>query len=566
MAKALPDARHEWSVRTRLLALVLSIALPAALALGLAAVEGWRVARARTDGVLLARAEALSAAVARELAQTRAMLEALATAPTLVADDLDAFRRQVDALPQVRQERIVLSTRDGQMVVNTRFPPGTVLPLRGNLGIVGEVFETGLPKVSDLYVGPMTREHLVTVDVPVRGADGAVRYDLSMGLRATSLVRVLTDQALPAGWRATLLDSRGTIIARSHGAAEFIGHPTMEEALVSIRAGITPFDSPSQEGRPVRAAYAAVPGTGWVAVVAVPRGELSAPLRAGLIYAAVTGGGMLLLGLLGAVWQGRRIAMAFSDLADGAAALGRGEPPPRLPRGVSEAGRVGVALSAAAQILAAREAERADADRRQDILIAELNHRVKNTLATVQAIAAQTLRRDGGTSALSFADLDQRLRALARAHDLLVAGTWADTPLPVAVRAALAPWTETGRVEVICTCGDRLPELRPNQTQAIVLALHELATNAAKYGALSVPEGRVLVSCTVEGGPKDGWVRWEERGGPPIPPGTPAERKGFGTRLLERALPREMGPGSSVTLDFAPAGLRAAIRIAGTDA
>jgi len=566
MAEAVPGTRREWSVRARLLALALSIALPAALALGLAAVEGWRVARARTDGVLLARAEALASAVARELAQTRATLEALAAAPALAADDLEAFRRQVDALPLSRQERIVLTRSDGRMVVNSRFPQGTELPLHSDLDPVRRVFATGQPQVSDLYMGAMTREHFVSVDVPVRGGDGAVRYDLSMGLVAASLVQVLTEQALPAGWRATLLDGRGTIVARSHGAAEFIGHPTMDEAMVAIRVGASPFDSPSQEGRPVRAAHAAVPGTGWAALVAVPREELSAPLRAGLRNAAFTGGGLLLLGLLGAVWQGRRIAMAFSDLADGAEALGRGAAPPRPPRGVAEAGPVGAALSAAARGLAAREAERADADRRQDILIAELNHRVKNTLATVQAIAAQTLRRDGGETALSFADLDHRLRALARAHDLLVAGTWSDTPLPVAVRAALAPWTETGRLLVGCDCGDRQLRLRPSQTQALVLALHELATNAAKYGALSRGEGRVLVRCMTEPGAEGGRVEWEERGGPPIPADLSTQRKGFGTRLLERALPREMGPGSTVALDFAPSGLRAAIRIGGADA
>jgi two-component sensor histidine kinase len=99
-------------------------------------------------------------------------------------------------------------------------------------------------------------------------------------------------------------------------------------------------------------------------------------------------------------------------------------------------------------------------------------------------------------------------------------------------------------------------KISPHQTQALVLGLHELATNATKYGALSTPEERLGISC--ETGP-DATMRllWEETGGPPVT--KPADRRGFGTRLLERGLTHDLGPGSVVELHFEPAGLRAVI-------
>lgn len=396
---------RERTVRTRLILIALSVALPAALALGLAALEGWRTARERTDSMLRARAEALANGVARELTLARAMLEALATSPALAGGDLEAFHGQAARVRRGPDTRISLSGPDGQVLLHSRLPWGAALSPRGDREVVRQLFATGEPQVSDTYSGPVSGDPLVAVDVPVRGADGVVLYDLSIGLFAASFSQVIAEQRLPATWRATVLDGKGVLVARSHGTERFAGRMAAPRSLEAIRAGINPFETTAQEGVAVRGAHAPVPGTRWTAVVVVPQEELARPLRAGLITAAATGGGLLLLGLFLALWQGRRLTAAFSALAAGADALGRGEVPARPPRGVAEASRVGAALVRAAGALAEREAERADADRRQAILINELNHRVKNTLATVQAIAAQTLRREQGERAQAFTDL-----------------------------------------------------------------------------------------------------------------------------------------------------------------
>lgn len=199
------------------------------------------------------------------------------------------------------------------------------------------------------------------------------------------------------------------------------------------------------------------------------------------------------------------------------------------------------------------------ADERQALLIGELNHRVKNTLATVHSLALQTARA-AGTAPLPLdrflSDFQARLLALSRGHDLLTARTWHGATMMEVARAALLPWqpaeSDVGRLTIE---GPRA-WLAPKQALGLSLALHELATNAAKHGAISRPEGKLLLEWEWE---EDQVVRlhWRERGGPPTKAPT---RRGFGTRLLERGLPAELGPGSSVSLRYLPEGFEAVIR------
>jgi len=200
--------------------------------------------------------------------------------------------------------------------------------------------------------------------------------------------------------------------------------------------------------------------------------------------------------------------------------------------------------------------DRVRAEHSRELLLRELNHRVKNTLATVQSIAGQTLRGSAGDPRRFGQDFVARLQALARAHDLLTAHAWEESDFADVVPAALAPWMGEARRVVAEGPGGLM--LRPAQAQAVMLALHELATNAAKHGALSRPEGSVRANWTVT---EDGSVQfeWVESGGPPVFAPTP-ERRGFGTRLLERALAQDLGPDAAVTLRFEPRGLRAQIR------
>jgi PAS domain S-box-containing protein len=199
---------------------------------------------------------------------------------------------------------------------------------------------------------------------------------------------------------------------------------------------------------------------------------------------------------------------------------------------------------------------RKGAEARQALLIAELNHRVKNTLATVQSIAQQTARNAGAGGDIGgfVATFTARLRALAQGHDLLTASAWTGAPMEALTAAVLAPW-RGGRPPRMVVAGPPL-WLGHRQALALALALHELATNAVEHGALALNgtgQARLTWEALPEGGTR---MIWRESGGPLV---DRPRREGFGSRLLGRGLAGELGPGASVALRYDPAGLCAEI-------
>jgi PAS domain S-box-containing protein len=193
--------------------------------------------------------------------------------------------------------------------------------------------------------------------------------------------------------------------------------------------------------------------------------------------------------------------------------------------------------------------DRRMAEERQRLLMEELAHRVKNTLTVVQAIASQTLR-GSGASPEARETLNTRLMALSRAHDLLMQGRWSEANLLALVEetARLHAHGEAGRFQI---AGPDIM-LGSRAAMALALVLHELATNAVKYGALSVPEGQILVLWeTLEvTGEAQLRFRWEEAGGPPV---VPPARQGFGTRLIARSFGQSLG--AAVRLDYPSTGV-----------
>ena len=194
-----------------------------------------------------------------------------------------------------------------------------------------------------------------------------------------------------------------------------------------------------------------------------------------------------------------------------------------------------------------------DAERLK-LLLGELNHRVRNTLASVVALAQQTAYNAPSVEAF-IESFRARGLALGAAPNLLTRGQWQGVALGDLVETILAPersaraaGNEAGRIEI----SGPTRELAPQQALAMTLGLHELATNARKYGALATQAGRLEVrwSIVADGAGHRLTLVWRERGGAPVMPPT---RSGFGTRLLRRSLGRDLG--GSVRLDFDPAGL-----------
>jgi PAS domain S-box-containing protein len=185
---------------------------------------------------------------------------------------------------------------------------------------------------------------------------------------------------------------------------------------------------------------------------------------------------------------------------------------------------------------------------RQRLLINELNHRVKNSLAIVQAIAQQSFKGENSNPEARAA-FEGRLSALSAAHDLLTRENWETASMVKVIGDAVEPYRSHKDRFRIDGPDLRLP---PKTAVSFALALHELATNAVKYGALSNNDGRVDIRWKVE---RENSIErlklvWREIGGPQV---TPPDKRGFGTRLIERSLAAEFD--GQVTIDFAPGGV-----------
>jgi len=232
-----------------------------------------------------------------------------------------------------------------------------------------------------------------------------------------------------------------------------------------------------------------------------------------------------------------------------------------VPRGLTE-DQAFTLTTLAQQVISQMELRRAIAERddaleasrrieqRQALLVRELHHRVKNTLATVQALVGASSR-----SAESFEEFyhsfSNRITSLAKTHNLLTDDYWQTAPLQELALNELRPFAESGKPRFMLM-GPPV-ELSADLAVPIGMALHELTTNAVKYGALSVPGGEVCIKWDVAdvNGERRLRLEWVEKGGPPV---RRAQQEGFGSTLLRRVLPMQIG--ADVCIDFATEGLK----------
>jgi two-component sensor histidine kinase len=194
--------------------------------------------------------------------------------------------------------------------------------------------------------------------------------------------------------------------------------------------------------------------------------------------------------------------------------------------------------------------ERVRAEQKRDLLIAELNHRVKNTLATVVAISHQSFAK-GRSPEEAHRSFEKRVRALAQTHGRLAEASWSGVSLEMLLGDETAPYRDDrGNVRM---AGPSI-QLNPKSAVSLGMAFHELTTNAAKYGALSTKDGRLEVTWSVSTD-RELRIRWQEGSGPCV---QAPQRSGFGRLLLERALRADLD--ADVRLDFASSGLECIIK------
>jgi len=240
--------------------------------------------------------------------------------------------------------------------------------------------------------------------------------------------------------------------------------------------------------------------------------------------------------VIGGLFFGHEKPAIFSERAE------------RIVAGIAAQAAIAIDNARLFRALESELAERRRIEQQQKLLLAELNHRVKNTLAIVQSIATHTLRHSDSAQTFRTA-FEARIMALAEAHDLLTESNWGGASLKHIVERVLIPYSDPSRARYDLPAQD--VQVGPKAAVSLVMAFHELATNAAKYGALSNGEGSLRVNWNVmnDQAPPRLFIRWEEIGGPRV---NPPIRQGFGSRLI-RGLAQETA--GEVRLDYAPGGL-----------
>jgi PAS domain S-box-containing protein len=341
---AAPSARWSgaWSVSNYLTAFCLASLAPAFIFCVVLLYRYIAVEKAQTEQHAIEVARLLMTDVDQELTAAIVSLEALAKSPAISAEDFAGFHRHALALASQRQgQHIVLMTPTGEQVVNTLVPWGESLPPSNNSDARQKVLESGRPYVSDLIVGAVSQRPTITVTVPVVRDDRVVHL-LSYGLTVQRLAEIVGSTRLPLNWQAVLSDRAGRMIA-------FSGRGN------HLDAGATTFDprqdesasyGSDEDGREILSGHAMSRLTGWRLSTAV-RNDLSMlPPGSWRLYAA-SGGVLLALSLMLAMYLAARVARPLRLTALAASAFGRGETMPQLPIAMREIDEVLKALRAA---------------------------------------------------------------------------------------------------------------------------------------------------------------------------------------------------------------------------
>lgn len=531
--------RSSFSFRAHLAALGVLVAIPFIAAGAAISVLYARSEIVSTKAQLAGAAKEVSQVVDRHIETTIAALRALSFSPQLRDGDYGRFHEQARQTAALFVGGVVVLRRpDGQQIVNTAVDWGQPLP-RSSDPLLREADERALrsdaPVISDLFVGAATGRFFIIVEFPVRIAESV--FLLSAAVTPESVLRLL--KSSPAlkneNWRLVVIDRKARIIARTVQHDKYVGEQASPDFVARLVGQQGLLTSTTLDGVDVANGYFKSPLSGWTTIASLDAAAFYSPVRNSVFAISVIGICGLALSFLLAILYSRYLTPPIWRLREEALGLAAQRELAPFSTGISE-------LNAVSQALASSSSALAEQRRANRTLVNELNHRVKNTLASVQAIAAQTLRGAGVDSSVREA-LESRLLALSAAHSTLTDQSWEGADIHQIIEQAISPHATADRVTLN---GPKL-RLAPRSAIAIAMAMHELATNAVKYGALSNETGSVSITWrVVPVVPPKIELNWKERDGPRVE--SPA-RRGFGSRLIERNVAHDLDGAAKIHFD-----------------
>ena len=526
-ADAVPArTRRRWTrsqpVALYLFALVLVILIPA-LVVSLVLLN--RNNQAQEDvvrGLTNATVQAMGQSVERELAGMVTTLRVLSTSESLVEERYEEFHdRAVVALAGSGAYLLALDAGFNQLL-NTRVAYGEVLGRTSDPATAAETLERGTPTVSGLFFGQTAQRWVFNVLLPV--PDNAQAVLLGLTQNAENLAVALQSRQLPAGWHAALVDSGNLVVAATPEAGFETGDVLpMRQTLDSVPGEWRRerFDGQEVVTSEWRSAL-----SGWRVIAWASSEAIARPLDDSLLWLAAWGTIIAAAAGFLAFMIAQRIGLSVRGLRRDAQRLGLGETVAAKAYPVAEIAEVSRSLADAS-------AKRQAADSEVRFLMREVAHRSKNQMTVIAAMARQTAR--GATDVPSYvAGFERRVLGLARSTDLLLTHGRAGVALGDLLESQIAPFAppDPHRVKLAG------PPVRLNVQAAQILgmAAHELATNAAKYGAFAGDDGTLLVRWEKAGDRLD--VTWRET----VSHGMPdSDRVGFGTTVLKTMVGKSLG-------------------------
>ncbi|MER0238736.1 HWE histidine kinase domain-containing protein [Fulvimarina sp. MAC8] len=470
-------------------------------------------------------AEIVSNAFDREVVGLLATARVLATSGTIESKDFLNFReRSVRAL---KGSGIVADLVDdqGNVIVSTSSAPFEPVVQKHERQIIDAARATGDPDVSGVAFDPRLEELVFFVAVPTTELEGT-RYVLALTKPLDSLDNVIEEQNLPGAWSVIVEDADGEQVF-SGGAADgqMFGPRRIED-------GAGPSLPAFNEDDDLIDASKTSELTRWRTIVTVSTAAIERPIMRSWYTLIAFGLVLTAFSVFLGIMMGRRVSRPILALSKQAHAIGRGEPALTVATDIAEIGEVSKVLNRASR-------DRIEAEEQTRLLMREMTHRAKNQYALVAAIARRAARESADTGEF-LNTLSDALASLARSAELLSNKGWESVELSALIENQLSAFgVQSKRIRY------EGPKLRVNASvaQTIGLALHELATNAAKYGALSVEDGQVQI--TWSHGEKFE-MEWRESGGPPV---KKPSRSGFGTLVTQKMTARGLGGSASMSFE-----------------
>ncbi|MCJ8149366.1 histidine kinase [Shinella sp. H4-D48] len=481
------------------------------------------------ESLLRTSTSAVNRAVEREISGMFSTLNFLSTSESLVQGDFAALHAQATKTLEGTDIYFLVIDPSMRQLLNTRVPYGTALGTASDPTSAGLALQRGERMVSDIFFGRTAQQWVFNVYQPMQLSNGR-QVLLTLTKNADALRRAVNPDVLSPGWNAAVIDSTGRVIASTDDKQK-TGTEFFLRVVPSLRLGVSTM---RQDGTNYQVVTEFSSLAGWRMIAWAKSSDVQAPAVSSFRWLVIGGVVFALLAAIGAVGIARVLSRDVRLLAHDARRLGHGERVAPRPYAITELETVSRALAEAADA-------RVKSENEVRFLMREVAHRSKNQLTVIQAMLNQSAA--GAENAADFAEtFRKRVAGLARSTDLMIANASDGINLMELAKNQLKPFTPDDASRVLIKGPAVL--LDPQASQTLGMALHELSTNATKYGALANEKGIVSLSWVAKG--EDLNLVWRESKASIDREAIAGSRKGFGSVVLERML----GMALDAKLDF----------------